>query len=62
MGVWILGKLKIIVMFGNSGNCGVGSGNWETAVKLLDEYMRECEKRNPILKVFNSVVLFCFAK
>ena len=28
---------EIIVMFGNSENCGVGSENWETAVKLLDK-------------------------
>ena len=47
---------EIIVMFGNTDNCGVGSENWETAVKLLDEYMRECEKRNPNLKVFNAVM------
>ena len=47
---------EIIVMFGNSENCGVGSDNWETAVKLLDEYMREFEKRNPNLKVFNAVM------
>ena len=47
---------EIIVMFGNSENCGVGSENWETAVKLLDEYMREFEKRNPNLKVFNAVI------
>ena len=47
---------EIIVMFGNSDNCGVGSENWETAVKLLDEYMREFEKRNPNLKVFNAVM------
>ena len=43
-------------MFGNSENCGVGTGNWEIAVKLLDEYMREFEKRNPNLKVFNAVM------
>lgn len=47
---------EIIVMFGNSDNCGVGSENWETAVKLLDEYMREFEMRNPNLKVFNAVM------
>lgn len=47
---------EIIVMFGNSENCGVGSENWETAVKLLDEYMRDFEKRNPNLKVFNAVM------
>ena len=47
---------EIIVMFGNSENCGVGSENWETAKSLLDEYMRDFEKRNPNLKVFNAVV------
>ena len=47
---------EIIVMFGNSENCGVGSKNWETAIKLLDEYMRDFEKRNPNLKVFNAVM------
>lgn len=47
---------EIIVMFGNSENCGIGSENWDTAVKLLDEYMRDFEKRNPNLKVFNAVM------
>ena len=28
---------EIIVMFGNSENCGVGSENWETAVVLLNK-------------------------
>lgn len=49
---------EIIVMFGNSDTCGVGSENWDTAVKLLDEYMRDFEKRNPNLKVFNAVAFF----
>ena len=47
---------EIIVMFGNSENCGVGSVNWDTAAKLLDEYMSEFERRNPNLKVFNAVM------
>lgn len=47
---------EIIVMFGNSDTCGVGSENWDTAVKLLDEYMSDFEKRNPNLKVFNAVM------
>lgn len=47
---------EIIVMFGNCDDCGVGSENWETAKKMLDEYMREFEKRNPNLKVFNAVM------
>lgn len=47
---------EIIVMFGNSENCGVGSENWETAKNMLEEYMRDFEKRNPNLKVFNAVM------
>lgn len=47
---------EIIVMFGNSENCGVASENWEMAKQLLDEYMRDFEKRNPNLKVFNAVM------
>lgn len=47
---------EIVVTFGNSETCGVGSENWKTAIDLLDEYMREFEKRNPNLKVFNAVM------
>lgn len=47
---------EIIVMFGNSNDCGVGTENWKLAKQLLDEYMREFEKRNPNLKVFNAVM------
>ena len=47
---------EIIVMFGNSENCGVGSEKWETAKIMLEEYMRDFEKRNPNLKVFNAVM------
>ena len=47
---------EIIVMFGNSENCGIGSENWETAKIMLEEYMRDFEKRNPNLKVFNAVM------
>lgn len=47
---------EIIVMFGNSENCGVGSENWETAKIMLEEYMRDFEKSNPNLKVFNAVM------
>lgn len=51
------GKLfyEVIVQFGDLHDCGVGSENWETAKTMLDEYMREFEKRNPNLKVFNAV-------
>lgn len=47
---------EVVVTFGNSETCGVGSENWHTAIKLLDEYMQEFEKRNPNLKVFNAVM------
>ncbi len=48
---------EVVVTFGNSETCGVGSENWQTAIDLLDEYMREFEKRNPNLKVLNAVAL-----
>lgn len=44
---------EIIVMFGNSENCGVGSENWETAKIMLEEYMRDFEKRK---KIFPSEI------
>lgn len=47
---------EVVVTFGNSETCGVGSENWHIAIELLDEYMREFEKRNPNLKVFNAVM------
>lgn len=47
---------EVVVTFGNSETCGVGSENWQTAIELLDEYMREFEKRNQNLKVFNAVM------
>lgn len=47
---------EVVVTFGNSETCGVGSENWQTAIDLLDEYMREFEKTNPNLKVFNAVM------
>ena len=52
------GKLfyEVVVQFGDVHDCGVGSENWQTAQALLDEYMREFEKRNPNLKVFNAVM------
>ena len=47
---------EIVVQFGDMHDCGVGSENWETAKTMLDEYMRDFEKRNPNLKVFNAVM------
>lgn len=52
------GKLfyEVVVQFGDMQECGLNSENWETAQDMLDEYMRDFEKRNPNLKVFNSVM------
>ena len=54
------GRLKpfyeVVVQFGDVGSCGLQSGNWENAKQMLDEYMRDFEKRNPNLKVFNAVM------
>ena len=52
------GKLfyEVVVQFGDLHDCGLGSENWNTAQAMLDEYMQKFEKRNPNLKVFNSVM------
>ena len=47
---------EVVVQFGDLHDCGLGSENWSTAQAMLDEYMREFEKRNPNLKVFNAVM------
>ena len=47
---------EIVVEFGDVHSCGKSSDNWETAKQMLDEYMLEFEKRNPTLKLFNSVM------
>lgn len=52
------GKLfyEVVVQFGDLHDCGLDTQNWETAKAMLDEYMREFERRNPNLKVFNAVM------
>lgn len=47
---------EIIVQFGDRDDTGVGTERGKLAVKMLDEYMRNFEKRNPNLKVFNAVL------
>ena len=47
---------EVVVQFGDLHDCGVGCENWKTAQTMLDEYMREFERRNPNLKVFNAVM------
>ncbi len=48
--------LEVIVQIGDMNDCGIGTENFEAAKKMLDEYMREFEKRNPNIKVFNAVM------
>lgn len=47
---------EIVVQFGDMDTCGQGSGRWEEAKLMLDDYMRGFERRNPCLKVFNAVM------
>ena len=47
---------EIVVQVGDLENCGIGKENFEDAKKILDEFMRDFEKRNPNLKVFNAVM------
>ena len=47
---------EVVVQFGDLHDCGLDTENWKTAQTMLDEYMREFEKRNPNLKVFNAVM------
>ena len=37
---------EIVVQFGDMESCGQGSGKWEEAKLMLDDYMRGFEKRN----------------
>lgn len=47
---------EVVVQVGDISNCGYGQENFEEAKKILDDYMREFEKRNPNIKVFNAVM------
>lgn len=47
---------EIIVGFGNMTENSKDAESWEIKKQLCEEYMREFEKRNPNLKVFNSVM------
>lgn len=47
---------EIVVQIGDKDDCGIGKENAEAAKEMLDEYMREFEKRNPNIKVFNAVM------
>ena len=45
-----------VVQVGTMYSCPVGSNDGETASKILDEYMRGFEQRNPNIYVFNAVL------
>ena len=45
-----------VVQVGTMYSCPVGSAEGETAAKILDEYMRDFERRNPNVYVFNAVL------
>ena len=44
---------EVIFQIGNREDMGVGTEEGEVAVKVLDEYMKDFQKRNPTLRVFN---------
>ena len=44
---------EVIFQMGNSKDMGVGTEEGELAVKVLDEYMKDFQKRNPTLRVFS---------
>lgn len=47
---------EAVIQFGNIDNSAVGTEGGVVAKKMLDEYMKNFEKRNPNLIVFNSVM------
>lgn len=47
---------EAIIQFGDMKNSKVGTEGGERAKKMLDEYMKDFEKRNPNLIVFNAVM------
>lgn len=47
---------EAIIQFGDMENSKVGTEGGECAKKMLDDYMKDFEKRNPNLIVFNAVM------
>ena len=43
---------EIILQIGNKDDCGSDTENGEMAAKILDEYMKDFQRRNPTLRVF----------
>ncbi len=44
---------EVIFQIGNCGDTAVGTSEGNLAVKVLDEYMKDFQKRNPTLRVFS---------
>ena len=44
---------EVIFQIGNCGDMAVGTEEGELAVKILDEFLKDFEKRNPTLRLFN---------
>lgn len=47
---------EAVVQIGDMHNCGVGTENEKAVKEMLDDYMKDFEKRNPNIKVFNAVM------
>lgn len=47
---------EYVVQVGTMYNCHVGTKDGETAARILDEYMRDFQERNPNIYVFNAVL------
>ena len=47
---------EAVVQFGNIENAAVGTEGGERTKKMLDEYMKDFQKRNPNFEVFNAVM------
>ncbi|MGN0678924.1 MAG: plasmid recombination protein [Oscillospiraceae bacterium] len=47
---------EIVVQIGDKDDCGIGKEYGDAAKEMLNEYMKDFEKRNPNMKVFNAVM------
>ena len=45
---------ELILQIGNKDDCGAVTSDGEKAARILDEYMRGFQKRNPTLRVFSA--------
>lgn len=47
---------EAVIQFGDKDSFGIGTDGGELAKKMLDEYMKGFQERNPHMKVFNAVM------